>query len=72
MSFGAARVSNFSMQHWPINQYVKYLIMSGSHDKGKDNVSMFVDFLYSHFDDPGAVHIIWSDGPSSEFKNKFM
>ena len=46
--------------------------MSGSHDKGKDNVSMFVDFLYSHFDDPGAVHIIWLDEPSSEFKNKFM
>ena len=34
--------------------------------------AMFVDFLYDHFDDPGAVHIIWSDGPSSEIKNKFM
>ena len=34
--------------------------------------AMFVDFLYDHFDDPGAVHIIWSDGPSSEFKSKFM
>ena len=33
--------------------------------------AMFVDFLYDHFDDPGAVHIIWSDGPSSEFKSKF-
>ena len=34
--------------------------------------AMFVDFLYDHFDDPGAAHIIWSDGPSSEIKNKFM
>ena len=33
---------------------------------------MCVDFLYKHSDDPRAVHIIWSDGPSSEFKNKFM
>ena len=33
---------------------------------------MFADFLYYHFDDPGAVHILWSVGPSSEFKNKFM
>ena len=49
------------------------IIVSGSHDKVKDNIAVFVDFLYNHFDDPGAVHnIIWSDGPSSEFKNKFM
>ena len=34
---------------------------------------MCVDFLYKQSDDPRAVHdIIWSDGPSSEFKNKFM
>ena len=31
-----------------------------------------MDFLFEHFDDPGAVHIIWSGGPSSEFKNKIM
>ena len=39
--------------------------------KSKDIVVVFVDFLNNHFD-PGAVHDIWSDGPSSEFKNKFM
>ena len=45
--------------------------MSDSHGKG--TVAVFVDFLYNHFDDPGAVHdLIWSDGPSSEFKNKFI
>ena len=34
---------------------------------------MLVDFLQNHFDDPGAVHdIIWSDGPLSVFKKKFM
>ena len=34
---------------------------------------MFLDFLCNHLDDPGAAHdISWSDGPSSEFKNKFM
>ena len=47
--------------------------MSKSCDKGKDTVAVFVDFLYNHFDDPGTVHdIIWLDGPSSEFTNKFM
>ena len=45
--------------------------MSDSNSKGKDTVAVFVDFLYSHFDDPGVMHgIIWSDCPSSEFKNK--
>ena len=38
-----------------------------------DTVVVLVDFLYNDFDDPVAVHdIIWSDGPSSESKNKFM
>ena len=47
--------------------------MSDSHNKGKDNVAVFTDFLYNHFDDPGAVHDDkWSDGPSSESKNKFI
>ena len=47
-----------------------YLVVSDSHDKGKDTVAEFVDFPGNHFDNPGAVHdIIWPDGPSSEFKN---
>ena len=33
---------------------------------------MFIDLLYDHLDNPGAVHVIWSDGPSSESKNRFM
>ena len=50
-----------------------YLIVSNSHGKGKDTVAVFVDFLYNHFDDPGAVHdIIWSDGLASYFKNSFI
>ena len=35
-----------------------YLIVSYSHDKGKDTAVVFADFLYNHFDDPGAVHDI--------------
>ena len=49
-----------------------YLIVSDS-GKDKDALAVFVDFICNHFHDPGAVHnIVWSDGPSSEFKNKFM
>ena len=43
---GAARVSCFSPQPWPINQYVYKTFVSGSHDKGKDTVAVFVDFLW--------------------------
>ena len=46
--------------------------MLDSHDKGKDAAAMIVDFIYNQFDDPEVVRIIWSDGPSSELKNKFM
>ena len=48
-----------------------YAIVSVSH--GNDTVVVFVDFPYNHFGDPGAVYdAIWSDGPSSEFKRKFV
>ena len=53
-----------------ISKSVYKTIVSNSHARGKDTVAVFVDFLYNHFDDPGAVHdIIWSHGPSSDFKN---
>ena len=40
--------------------------MSNSQDKGKDTVVVFEDCFHNHFDDPGTVNDIWSDGPSSE------
>ena len=62
------RVSCFSQQHLPTNQFGKHLIVPAS-DRGKDTVLVFVDFLCNNC--PGAVHdIIGSDEPSSEFKNK--
>ena len=73
MSYEAERVPCFSLQHWPINQYVIHLIVSDSHNKGKDTVAvfLFVNFPYNHFDNPVVVHaLIWSDAPSSEFINK--
>lgn len=46
--------------------YKTYLIVSNSHEKGKDTVVLFLDFLYNYMIQ-GAVHdIIQSDGPSSE------
>ena len=45
--------------------------------KGKDKFAIrkFLDHLYENEiseDDSVEKEIIWSDGPSSEFKNKFM
>ena len=51
----------------------KTYLLAQNNDKGKDAVELFVDVLCNLFDLPGAVHdIIWSDGLSSESKNKFM
>ena len=72
VSWGAARMWWFSL-YWPINQHVEHLVVSDSHDEGKDIIAVFLDFFYNYFDDPGGVHdITCSGGPSSEFKNKFM
>ena len=50
-----------------------FLIVSDSRDKGKDTVAVFIDFIYNHFGATDAMEdIIWSDGPTSEFKNKCM
>lgn len=53
-----------------------YLICSNTKDKGKDTVYTFINRLYEHIvkdvptsDDVGDI--IFSDGPSSEFKNRF-
>ena len=36
------------------------IIVSDRHDKVKDIVAVFLDFLYNHCDYPGALHdIIW-------------
>ena len=52
-----------------------YLICSNSCDKGKNTIAVFLSTLYELIenDGHGPLHeIIWSDGPSSEFKNRFM
>ena len=70
----AATMSCFSLQHWPINQYVDktYSNVSDSYDRGKDTAAVFADFLYNGFDYPVTVNDIrWSDRPPSVFKNKF-
>ena len=44
-------------------------------DKGKNTIAVFLSMLYELFenDGHGPLHeTIWSDGPSSEFKNRFM
>ena len=44
-----------------------------SRDKGKDTVTVFIDFFYNYFVITDAMEdIIWQDGPTSEFNNKHM
>ena len=48
-------------------------------DKRKNTVASFITFLYEHLYKQDAVkgqsyshEIIWTDGPASEFKNRYM
>ena len=48
-----------------------FLVVSDLTVTGKDTAAVFIDFLYNHFGATDAMEdIIWSDGPTSEFKNK--
>ncbi|XP_063219011.1 uncharacterized protein LOC134529157 [Bacillus rossius redtenbacheri] len=56
-----------------------YLICSDSKNKDKDTIFVFLEFLYSEIfkcdrnsDRNPKSEIIWSDGPSAEFKNNYM
>lgn len=56
-----------------------YLICSDTSHKDKDTIFVFIEFLYEEIfrssengDIKTKKEVIWSDGPASEFKNKFM
>lgn len=54
-----------------------FIICSDAKDKTKITIAAFIDFIYNYLrtsnaSDVPTEEIIWSDGPTSEFKNKFM
>lgn len=52
-----------------------YVICSDTKNKDKDTIFVFLDFFYREIikENPEiSEEVIWSDGPSSEFKNKYM
>ena len=57
-------------------QVQSFLICIDCNSKDKDTVLVFVEYLYENFlmKDGNMLdteEIIWTDGPSSEFKNKY-
>ncbi len=64
--FTAAAITKDSCQ--------SFLICSDTKDKDKDTIAAFIFALYENHlfpSDQVDEEIIWSDGPTSEFKNKF-
>ncbi|KAJ2937733.1 hypothetical protein O0L34_g19126 [Tuta absoluta] len=53
-----------------------FIIYSDCQHKDKDTVFVFVNHLYDEImtnsEESSINEVIWSDGPASEFKNKFM
>lgn len=58
------------------SQCKTFVICSDTKQKDKDSIFTFVTYLYERIfeaeNDKIFKEIIWSDGPSSEFKNRFM
>ena len=53
-----------------------YLIPRDSKHKDKNSILVFVEYIYEnflHIDDSNldVQEVIWADGPSSKFKNKY-
>ena len=50
-----------------------FLIVTDSQDKGKDSVFTFISKLSEHIRfEQNDTFVIFTDGPTSEFKNRFM
>lgn len=53
-----------------------YLICSDANSKDKDALFVFLnklfDLIHTENEDLPSAEIIWSDGPASEFKNRYM
>eukprot|EP00116_Pleurobrachia_bachei_P001765 sb/3462027/ len=64
----------FTAAVWFRGVVTTYLIVSDSTVKDKDTISNFLVKLFETFPEqtPPPREIIWSDGPSAEFKNKYM
>lgn len=58
------------------NKCQSYIICSNSQNKNKDSIFVFLNHLYdlimTENCNENIQECLWSDGPSSEFKNKFM
>ena len=72
-----ASVTLFTAAAMHDGQCKTFLICSNTKEKTKDTVAVFLDHLYENHlipDTPvsSVEEVIWTDGPSSEFKNKFM
>lgn len=72
--WGRESVNLFTAAFYHGNEPCKsYLIVTDSQDKGKDTVSTFIrELLLAEETRLKKKLIIYTDGPSGEFKNKFM
>ena len=68
-------INLFTCAVYPKNQTKTFLICIDYKGKDKFSKGTFLEYLYENeFLNDGKVlnEFVWSDGPSTEFKNKFM
>lgn len=59
-----------------LNTELKYILLTSDFkSKEKNSIFTYIQYIYTFFGnthDSSIMEVIWSDGPSSEFKNQYM
>ena len=66
------QVSLFTAALWFNGELHSKVIASDDLDHGKDTVVAYIDYLLDSLPTTVNTVSIWSDGPSSQFKNKYI
>ena len=66
------QVSIFTVSIYSQNSSKSFVFLSDDIDHSKRTVTVYLTELLKNFSQPRFRVIFWSDGPSSQFKNRFM
>ena len=67
-----AQVSLFTAAVWHSGKMHPYVLCSDNLTHSKDTVPAYIDFLLETLPKDTSELFIWSDGPASQFKNRYI
>lgn len=70
--WGQSQVSIFTSAFWSSKEMRSFAITSDNVTHAKETVVPFIDRLFEELPKTAEIVQLWTDGPSSQFKNKFI